>query len=394
MKSLKENINLVPQLSEEMNFIIFLLREEITQDEIEKWKLKKINWEAFVQLALHHRVYPLLYVKLNKLKFYFVPEHVMEILHKSYQQNAFAMLELTSEMERIGRLFENNGIQAIFLKGPILADEIYGDIALRTSKDLDILVSINCIKATEELLKDSGYIKKKEKIILNEKKWRIHHSVFLHPIYKFSIEIHWRLNDRPDKEPIFNVLWERRRISKLTGQPLNILGEEDLFLYLVSHGARHGWFRLRWLLDTDRLLQRGLIWDKYKHIIKDYSNELLVGQTLILTNRLFNTPINTEFKGLLVNKSYLLANMAIKFIKGSEINQPFPKELIPYHQYYTWVLQKNIIQKIKYFMILSYPTYKDSQLLRLPKKIHFLYFPLRPFLFVGRKIKLLKFDEN
>ncbi|MEI2463282.1 nucleotidyltransferase domain-containing protein [Niallia taxi] len=382
------------QLSEEINLLLLLLREDITDEKLKNFNVKKINWETFVQLALHHRVFPILYIKLNELKHFSIPESVMVVFQKKYQHNVFSMLQLTSEMEKLGNLFNKNDISALFLKGPILADNIYGDISLRTSKDLDILISPTDIQSTEELLLSCGYVKEEEKSILNEDRWRTHHSVFYHSNFNFSVEIHWRLNDKPDKEPTFSALWERRRTSNLTGQPINILGEEDLFLYLISHGARHGWFRLRWLLDIDRFVRKGVIWENYKKIIKEYSNEHLVGQSLILANRLLHTPIGEDLYKLLVSKSYIIADMALNFIKGSEINQSFPKELVTFHQHYIWVLQKNILQKIRYLLILSYPSYTDYQLLRLPKKVHFLYFPLRPFLFAGRKLKILKVKEN
>ena len=44
----------------------------------------------------------------------------------------------------------------LFLKGPVLAKELYGDISLRTSSDLDILIPIHKLGKLEELLKNSG----------------------------------------------------------------------------------------------------------------------------------------------------------------------------------------------------------------------------------------------
>ena len=79
------------------------------------------------------------------------------------------------------------------------------------------------------------------------------------------LEIHWRLDARPSKEPTFNELWERKRVSPITSYPVYFLGEEDLFLYLVSHGARHGWFRLRWLLDIDQMVRKGFDLEKENH---------------------------------------------------------------------------------------------------------------------------------
>lgn len=50
------------------------------------------------------------------------------------------MLYLSAEMERINKLCNENEIRMIFLKGPVLSQDLYGDISLRTSCDLDVLI--------------------------------------------------------------------------------------------------------------------------------------------------------------------------------------------------------------------------------------------------------------
>ena len=81
--------------------------------------------------------------------------------------------------------------------------------------------------------------------VLNDWKWRHHHVTYFHPQKKIKLEIHWRLNPGPAKEPSFRRImgWKRIRVL-LTSYPVYFLGREDLFLFLVSHGARHGWSRL------------------------------------------------------------------------------------------------------------------------------------------------------
>lgn len=394
MKIAKENkINFLSQLPLEMNLLLDLLKANCDVLKINSYSKADINWNKFLQLAKHHRVIPILYSKLQKNGSTWIPESVMSLLQNKYRQNVFSMLQLTQEMDSIGRILNKNNIRALFLKGPILGKELYGDISLRTSKDLDILISSRDIKKVKELLQKYGYQERTGTgIILNEDKLRTHHSEFHKPDSRFSIEIHWRLNDLPDKEPSFTRLWERRRVSQLTDEPLCYLGEEDLFCYLISHGARHGWFRLRWLVDIDKLLRKGIDLEKYRHIILEYSNEHVIGQSLILAKGLLKTPLNKNSSYLLTRKAEELAHWAMIYIKSIEYDQPFPKDLIPYNKY-NLVLQKNIIQKIKYLLILSYPTYKDYQIFQLPKILHFLYFPLRPVLYTGRKLGLLKINE-
>ncbi|MEH7475490.1 hypothetical protein V7158_27690, partial [Priestia megaterium] len=44
-------------------------------------------------------------------------------------------------------------------------------------------------------------------------------------------------------------------------------------------------------------------------------------------------------------------------------------------------------QKITYAILLLYPRSWDADTLTLPKSFHFLYFPLRPFLWIWRRMR-------
>lgn len=391
MQSYKKSADFLSQLPVEMKLLLELIKTNTDGIVIEKFKAKDINWSKFYQLAIHHRTIPLLYSKLNKLKLNWIPIEVLNRLQNKYQQNVFSMLKITSEMGVIASLFNSNNIKVLFLKGPILGKELYGDISLRTSKDIDILIPFKDIKRTKQLLLKHGYKEKEEtEFILNEHKWRAHHLVFYQPDSNIYIEIHWRLNELPDKEPSFDSLWGRKNISPLTLEPIYTLGREDLFLYLASHGARHGWFRLRWLVDVDRLMKNNTPFKRMDTIIREYENEHVVGQALILTNQLLKTPISNQLSPYLRNRSIRLASLAMVFISSIDHDQPFPRELIPFPRSYAYELQKNLSQKLKFLLISSYPTYKDYQVFKLPRNLHFLYFPLRPFLYTGRKLGILK----
>ncbi|MEX6700349.1 nucleotidyltransferase family protein [Peribacillus frigoritolerans] len=369
-----------------------------------------IDWEKFLKLAIHHRVYPLIYSKLKKTGENWVPSEVIKTLNLEYKKNTFQMLHLSGEMEKINKLFVENQIRLLFLKGPVVAADLYGDISLRTSKDLDILVPIPDLKRASELLLNLGY--EKVKLAPFEIwKWRNHHETYIHPQKKINIEIHWGLHPRPTIEPSFNDLWERKRISSLTNYPLYFLGEMDLYFYLIAHGARHGWFRLRWLSDIDRIIRKrdGIEKSNVKkenfeqyHLGKQAS--LLEGQTLILTSQLLNTPINEENKILTEGRrSRKLAQNALYYIRemtplsstSSEIGSlKFMGSLLSlksnlqksYFINRYLFASKSQIQRFFYILNLFYPKSADVETLVLPNYLHFLYFPLRPILWAWRKL--------
>jgi len=366
-------------LSKELKLLIDLLSSKGANDSEGIYLFKDIDWSTFLDLVYHHRCHPIIYLKLKDMPEKIVPLEVIQTLYQEYKKNTFKMLQLSGEMEQISELFTKNQIKSLFLKGPVVAYDLYGDISLRTSKDLDILIPEKDLDKVETLLLNSGYVKDEVPTILNERKWRKHHIEYFHPQKRIQIEIHWRLHNRPMKEPSFNELWQRKRLTPLTNYPVYFLGEEDLFLHLVVHGARHGWFRLRWLIDIDQIIQKGIDYKKVNSLMGKLGYSHLVGQSIILCSQLLNSPIYKEVR--VVTEGSRPRRLAEKAYFYISISKEFTYDIS-----YLFSLKSNV-QKLLYIFVLFYPRYGDSRILRLPKCLHLLYFPLKPFLWMWRKVK-------
>lgn len=376
--------------SKELKLLLFFLDSKFEDKDLskEKERFKDIDWEHFLQLTLHHRVYPLLYKRIKELDGEFVPAKILGTLQKYYQKNIFQMLMLTGESESISRIFNDQKIRTLFLKGSILGAHLYGDLSLRTSSDIDILIPIEDLERAESTLLNLGYVKDDYILtVLNDWKWRHHHITFMHPEKKIKLEIHWRLNPGPSWNQSFEDLWERKKGSSITDFPLHMLGEEDLFLFLVSHGARHGWSRLRWLVDIDRLVSRDLNWSCIKRLLKKYQLTQVGGQALFLSSELLNSYNPSELKEISNSKkSKRLAEGALFYI-SQLINlhdKPLPEEIANYHKSHLFLLM-SFKQKVLFILSFLYPYPEDALALPLPKALHFLYFPLRPFLWALRR---------
>src|ERR1700685_4633237 len=68
------------------------------------------------------------------------PAAAQEQLKKTCRANTVRCLYLTAELFNILRLFQSQNIPAIPYKGPVLAAQAYGDIALREFEGLDIIL--------------------------------------------------------------------------------------------------------------------------------------------------------------------------------------------------------------------------------------------------------------
>lgn len=394
-KTMSRNFNLdLSRIPRELILLLeFLKTDDCTELLISSDRLfNNIDWNKFLDLAQHHRVYSVIYPKIKVMNESIVPTFVIQALKRQYQKNTFQMLHLSAEMEKVSRLFSENEIRVLFLKGPVLATELYGDISLRTSSDLDILIPIQDLDRAEQILIDEGFEKDEYiKSVLNDWKWRHHHITYFHPNKRIKLEVHWRLNPGPRKEPNFKELWKRKRKSSITKFPIYILGREDLFLFLISHGARHGWSRLRWLVDIHQIMNQPINWEKISILLKKYQSFHIGGQAVLLSSHLLNTPVIKEMEQYInSNLARNLAQSAIYYLE-SMINlhtDPVPEDVSKYHERHLFSLL-SFEQKVLFILSFLYPYPEDAELLPLPNYLHLLYFPLRPFLWVWRKTRKL-----
>nr|WP_273840911.1 nucleotidyltransferase family protein [Halalkalibacter alkalisediminis] len=358
------------------------------QSHFQDLQLTDMNWNQFLELSLHHRVYPSLYAHLKQSDVT-IPSDVSKTLKAYYQQNTFRMLPLTAEMEMVSSLFANHDIRTLFLKGPVLAHDLYGDLSLRTSSDLDFLIPIDQLEQAERLLVELGYEKDDYfDTVLNDWRWRHHHVTYYHPVKGMKLEIHWRLHPGPGKEPSFQELWERRRTSTIPNSSVSILGTEDLFVFLVAHGARHGWSRLRWLVDIQKMMQQSLNWESVYGLFDKYHNPHVGGQAIILASNLLGAEFSDGMRPFLTKNAKQLAEEAVFYLEQM-VNlhtDPVPREIARYHAKHLFSLMSSQ-QKIIHLASFLHPFPEDAQTLPLPTSLHFLYFPLRPVLWAWRKTK-------
>lgn len=381
--------NEVEKLPEELKLICALVNTEdpnIMYDTLEIGTIShNFNWESFLEFARHHRIYPVLYERMSNLELSTIPKVVMSSLKEMYRENTFRMMRLCAELNLINELFNKNGIRTIMLKGPVLSQELFGNFTSRTSKDLDIYIPIENIDEAEKLLNEAGYTATHNNFRVGDTwRWREHHLSYTNKSKNIQVEIHWRLSPDTDKEPSFEELWKRSRICYISGKSYHLLCNEDLFMYLVRHGSRHGWFRLRWLLDIKKILEKEIDWPLLKTLLSKYHCNHYAIQALVLSSILFETQPPTTM-GLSSKDKYApIILYVLKFIRNtktkSTLEMGYKKELF---------LLKTRRQKAVYVLSRFFPNSWDAAAIPLPRQLHFLYFVLRPFILLWRQVKKL-----
>ncbi|MGP1907750.1 nucleotidyltransferase domain-containing protein [Metabacillus sp. JX24] len=384
---MKLELSKVPR---ELKVILELLKDQEEEQLAEKSinLFHKLDWSVFVNLCVHHRVYPLIYPRLKELPSTIVPVDILSFFERKFKNNTFHMLYLSSVMEELSRNLLDEKIRVLFLKGPVIAHDLYGDLSMRTSSDLDFLVPLDKLVQAETVLQRMGFVKDEYiKTILGDWKWRHHHFTYFHPDKKIKAEIHWRLHPGPGREPGFEHLWMNKRRSSLSESPLFSLGKEDLFSFLVKHGGRHGWSRLRWLTDIQRILKQDVNWKTAEGLLHSFHSLKEGKQAVSLAAHLLDASIPAGIDVKVDAGRELKSAQSAIFYLENKINlhtSPLPEEISSYHAAYLFSLMC-FEQKFLHLASFLFPFPEDAETLPLPLKYHSLYYILHPFLWTWRK---------
>lgn len=181
-----------------------------------------------------------------------------EPLARTARRRSLAALRQADEALRLDALFAAAGVPLLFLKGTPLAQRAFGRIGLREAVDIDIAVSPADVDRAWQVMRQAGYAAETPHRPLTGSArrtfmWAAKDSLHRHPDHAIPVELHWRLSDDlRDPTPPPPQDWQRIPISP--GRALATLRDEDLFVYLCTHGAAHGWARLKWLADIAALV--------------------------------------------------------------------------------------------------------------------------------------------
>ncbi|MEG3123096.1 nucleotidyltransferase domain-containing protein [Sphingomonas sp. GB1N7] len=173
-------------------------------------------------------------------------------LSKRARGRSIAALHRTERMAAISTMLSAAGIRHFGIKGPVLAQQIYGDVGARDSKDIDLLVDPVTIARVATALETMGFAETSGHGEAGEQFANKHRTFVGHGV---EVEVHTRLLDVDALLPLgFEAVWARRDTVMLGTVAVPALSMVDTLLYLCAHGAQHLWFRLKWLEDIARIV--------------------------------------------------------------------------------------------------------------------------------------------
>jgi hypothetical protein len=374
---------LLSSLSIEQRILVSVCTSEknVGKDYIKNLVANPFSWEEVIKLSERHRLSLMLYKHLKEDSLYSEIE-LPVVLKEKYLTQTQHVLRLATEGVRISNIIKEDGISSILLKGPFLSQQIYGDAAMRPSRDVDILVMPENIERVNDILITQGYRKVYPNFTLSKKQSQFYQKYKNQFAYRNAdsgclVELHWRLFGQKSLFPIptEQVFAESQELM-IGGKSIRVLSKNHLVEYLCLHGALHQWFRLHWLRDIAQLLGDETV--NPREIIESATrngNDRPVEQAIILANLFFGSPSNIDPSRVVASIVNESINAAVSD-ESRSLSRKISRLRVPF---YKMKLKRGLDHKFSSWTILQ-PNFNDWRILKLPDRLFFLYFVLRPFI--------------
>jgi hypothetical protein len=267
-------------------------------------------------LAEEHGVIGLLTASLRDVSESSASSEIRQTLLERQRAQNFLTLRLTAELFRLLELFAAKGIGALVVKGPVLAMQAYGDPAMRSYGDLDLLVRQKDIRCATESMLDSGYEAAVSLRAIDEGKLPGQY-LFSKPDSKLLVELHSELTLRyfPRPLPIEDFFARQIRV-RLDAYEAPALAVEDELVLICIHGAKHFWERLMWIADVAALVSRqtGIDWERAAASARAVGAEHLLNTGLRLAADVLHAPLPQKVAAL-VRKDAVAAKLVARILR-------------------------------------------------------------------------------
>lgn len=254
-----------------------------------------VDWQAINEAAGAHGVRALVCSQLLANFSEMLPEDWRTQMRRHVEETAQRNLYLTAEMFRLANNFRLEGMFAVPYKGPLLAAQAYGNLAMREFADLDFAIRQIDVPQAAAILEANGY---KAVFGLTPPQEGTHST---HSEYQFVraagnviVEMQTEITLRYFPQQLkFDALEKRLTAVSIAGGEILSFSPEDTLILLSVHGAKHFWERLMWIADISELSQAapGIHWDEAFARAKEMGVSRAVNLALYLAHRMLEAPL-------------------------------------------------------------------------------------------------------
>lgn len=303
---------------------------------------------------------------------------------------------MSAWLAQLSGLLRDQEIAFISLKGIGLSKQLYNDNGYRQCRDIDIMVEHENIDITEKTLYQLGFERSFPHIDATPKQIRLLNShkkdrIYIHPGDGTVLELHWRLTevDHPFKPTLTQLLATASTFSA-HGEQIATVSGTHLWLYQCLHGSYSGWYRLRWVCDIALLLEhQPPQWYELLELADRHhcTNSLL--EAVGLSCAIFDRQVPEPLQPLLENSRVVEKN--IDLCVGYLFQMKLLRGVAVIRRIRFWAPGKSFM---RYLLTHGPINVNDFNQVRLPDSLFFLYYLIRPFSFIMRRLQPQQLQGN
>lgn len=217
-----------------------------------------IDWDRFGRVMVRQRVQGLVDAGL-KAAGVTVPEKIAVPLARHAKRIIHQNLVAAADTARLTSLIAAAGYPVLAVKGVVLGALAYGSVAVKHSKDIDLLILPEHVAPVLALLEAERYrITQPAETLSAEQRAVLPHYGkdvgMVRGAPHLQVELHWRLFTNTELLPTLTAAGPAQTVMLGTNLSAPTLASDDLYSYLVVHGAIDGWSRMKSLADLNALV--------------------------------------------------------------------------------------------------------------------------------------------
>jgi ubiquinone/menaquinone biosynthesis C-methylase UbiE len=378
------------QLTEctEIELLLLSVRKTIDRSATNKIRVllgRGLDWSAVVRLALNHRIAQLVRRGLVRAAPDLVPAEILAALDVHLKACEKTNRYLSQQLVAILQALEAREIPAIAFKGPVLAQEVYGDLALRTFADLDFLIRVTDIPDARKVLGELGFAVDDSDAYVPWSRDKLFwfylgQNLIFHRENGVAIEPHWALAPTTMSVDLdYPGMWGRARWTTLMDEPVRTFADDDLLMFLCVHGSKSSWHQLLWIADVAEFVDARprLDWESTLEHARRYGCLRMVLLGLVLVNDLLKVKLPPAVLHA-VQKDRVVDSLATRFehalFLGTE-ERLFDTDKITRSGIQ---MRERFRDKTRYVLrTLTTPRWQHTQMVSLPKSLLLLYYPIK-----------------
>jgi len=280
----------------------------------------RFNWGSFTEFSIAQGTSAIIYKNLLKLKN--IPHNIIDKFRNIYHGTLRENILKVSELDRLIDMLNREDIEVISLKGATASENIFGDLGVYPSSDIDILVKVEDIDRVRGILEADGYI-------LNDAGFDEYREYFMKEQYhinlsngRFTIEPHWNLFMMYFTAPP-GFWWEESVIVSSGGKTYRFLSPEKNILYTSFRLFSIRFVQLRFLVIVAEIIKHyrdRIDWNKLFMYARRYKFENVLRVTMKLCNELLGMPVMPEYIRLRRLRTKVLYRMAYNMaLRGEDV---------------------------------------------------------------------------